>query len=202
MNSTSESGMGANEKPADPELRHIVSVCRSAAARGGVGVLSTGEMLAAALVLNRADWLAEVGYTIVEALERVGPDWVVRLGAARRIMEDDERAAAIVAEGIEQAKVRPVLPAQAPEPVVLDYEATLVTYGHAPGYRDASITVDLRELDGTLDGHRFRASITFRHKGSEDVARHIIAVHNSAWSMLDGPLDREEGEQRPRWLPR
>jgi hypothetical protein len=34
-------------------------------------VQSTGEKLAVAFALNRADWLAEFGYTLVEAIERV-----------------------------------------------------------------------------------------------------------------------------------
>ena len=36
---------------------------------------SAGEKAAVALVLNRADWLAEHGYTIAEAIERTGPEW-------------------------------------------------------------------------------------------------------------------------------
>jgi hypothetical protein len=41
------------------------------AKRGGQAawsVQSTGERVAVALVLNRADWLAEIGYTIPEAM--------------------------------------------------------------------------------------------------------------------------------------
>ena len=33
-------------------------------------VQSTGEQVAVALVLNRADWLEELGYTIAEAIDR------------------------------------------------------------------------------------------------------------------------------------
>jgi hypothetical protein len=40
------------------EIEYLVMKVRDAAA-GGVNALSTGEALAAALVLNRADWLAE-----------------------------------------------------------------------------------------------------------------------------------------------
>jgi hypothetical protein len=49
------------------------------AKRGGHAawaVQSTGEKVAVALVLNRADWLVEHGYTIAEAIERTGPEWV------------------------------------------------------------------------------------------------------------------------------
>ena len=46
------------------------------AKRGGHdawAVQSTGEKVAVALVLNRADWLVEQDYTIAEAIERLVP---------------------------------------------------------------------------------------------------------------------------------
>jgi len=56
----------------------------------GCGGLSTREQLAAAaLVLNRADWLAKLGFTIAEALERLGPDWLAELPAAARTLRDE-----------------------------------------------------------------------------------------------------------------
>ena len=51
---------------------------------GGFGVLSKGEMIAAALVLNRADWLAEMNYTLAEAMERLGGVWLARVPEAAR----------------------------------------------------------------------------------------------------------------------
>jgi hypothetical protein len=39
-------------------------------------VQSTGEKVAVALVLNRGDWLEEIQYTIAEAIERSGQEWV------------------------------------------------------------------------------------------------------------------------------
>lgn len=68
------------------DLEHIVMKSRDAAA-GGRGVLSTGEALAAALVLNRPDWLAEMGYTIAEALQRIGPEWVALIPQAAKALE-------------------------------------------------------------------------------------------------------------------
>ena len=56
------------------DLDHLVSKTLEAAA-GHTGALSTGEALAAALVLNRSDWLARMGYTIHEALYRIGAEW-------------------------------------------------------------------------------------------------------------------------------
>ena len=60
------------------EYEHLCRKSRDAK-RGGHdawGVQSTGEKVAVALVLNRADWLAEIDYTIPEAIERSGAEWV------------------------------------------------------------------------------------------------------------------------------
>ena len=57
---------------------HLLRKSRGAK-RGGHDawtVQSTGEKVAVALVLNRADWLAEIDYTIPEAIDRSGAEWV------------------------------------------------------------------------------------------------------------------------------
>ena len=62
------------------------------AKRGGDAawsVQSTGERVAVALVLNRADWLAEIGYTIPEAIERSGAEWVSILPQVARQLENE-----------------------------------------------------------------------------------------------------------------
>lgn len=41
----------------------------------GWGPLSTGERLYVALAADRADLLSRDGYTMVQALARIGPDW-------------------------------------------------------------------------------------------------------------------------------
>lgn len=55
-------------------MQTILSKIRDAA-NGNLGTLSTGEALIAALVLNRTDWITEMGYTVAQALERIGPNW-------------------------------------------------------------------------------------------------------------------------------
>ena len=63
------------------------------AKRGGHNawsVQSTGEKVAVALVLNRADWLAEMQYTIAEAIERSGPEWVTVVPRIARQLADEE----------------------------------------------------------------------------------------------------------------
>ena len=63
------------------------------AKRGGRdawGVQSTGEKVAVALVLNRADWLEEIQYTVAEAIERSGAEWVAMIPqVARQLMEEE-----------------------------------------------------------------------------------------------------------------
>ncbi|WFU86390.1 hypothetical protein QA644_14805 [Rhizobium sp. CC1099] len=50
--------------------------------------------MAAALVLNRPDWLAEMNYTLAEAIERVGPQWLALIPEAARVLEyEDEHVA-------------------------------------------------------------------------------------------------------------
>ncbi|MCC4613290.1 hypothetical protein LL963_14505 [Xanthomonas campestris pv. esculenti] len=67
-------------------LQRTIEVARAAARIEGPGPLSTGEALTAALVLNRADWLAEMDYTIAEALDRIDSDTVRQLREAERVL--------------------------------------------------------------------------------------------------------------------
>ena len=76
----------------DYVLQQIIDKSR-AARDGHFGVLSTGEKLAAALVLNRADLLASVNYTMAEAIERVGADWLARIPEAARVLEYEAEVA-------------------------------------------------------------------------------------------------------------
>jgi len=72
--------------------QHLLQKARDAK-RGGHGawtVQSTGERVAVALVLNRADWLAEMSYTIAEAIERSGAEWVVLIPQIARELADEE----------------------------------------------------------------------------------------------------------------
>ena len=72
--------------------QHLLHKAREAK-RGGHGawtVQSTGERVAVALVLNRADWLAEMSYTIAEAIERSGAEWVVLIPQVARELADEE----------------------------------------------------------------------------------------------------------------
>ncbi|KAA0892482.1 hypothetical protein [Pusillimonas sp. ANT_WB101] len=64
----------------DTRILHIVQQ----AAHYGIGTMSLGEALTAALVLDRSDWLRERGYSIAQALDRIGPHWAARLAEVAR----------------------------------------------------------------------------------------------------------------------
>jgi hypothetical protein len=71
---------------------HLLRKSRDAK-RGGRDawvVQSTGERVAVALVLNHADWLAEVGYTLPEAIERSGAEWVAMIPQVARQLTEEE----------------------------------------------------------------------------------------------------------------
>lgn len=67
-------------------LEQIVMKTREAIKYGGTRTLSTGEAVAAALVLNRADWLSRMEYTIPDAIDRIGPEWAALIPAAAEII--------------------------------------------------------------------------------------------------------------------
>lgn len=75
----------------DNEYRHFLSKARDAHQGGKAAwsVQSTGERVAVALALNRADWLAEMNYTMAEAIERAGPVWVSLLPRVVRALDSD-----------------------------------------------------------------------------------------------------------------
>lgn len=71
---------------------HLLRKARDAQ-RGGRdawAVQSTGEKVAVALVLNRSEWLAEVSYTIPEAIERSGAEWVAIIPQVARQLAKQE----------------------------------------------------------------------------------------------------------------
>lgn len=84
--------------PNEQTITRLVSLARFAR-DNGYGVLSTGEQLAAALVLNRADWLKDMDYTIGQAIYRLDEGWPECIPYAERILrQDDERRQEIAAQ--------------------------------------------------------------------------------------------------------
>lgn len=76
----------------NPRYEHLFHKSQDAKCGGhdAWAVQSTGEKVAVALVLNRSDWLSEQGYTIAEAIERVGPEWVEMIPQIARQLADEE----------------------------------------------------------------------------------------------------------------
>jgi hypothetical protein len=75
----------------ESEFRHLLGKARDAK-RGGQdawSVQSTGEKVAVALVLNRADWLASIDYTLAEAIERTGSVWLSMVRDVEKVLREE-----------------------------------------------------------------------------------------------------------------
>lgn len=180
------------------ELAHILAKTRDAAAHGP-GALSTGEALAAALVLNRPDWLIAMKYTLAEAIGRIGPEWTALIPAAARQFEKEGNAAQYEDAMKEQrARLAQFSKSREVENAVLQFAAKFVTAGSAPGYRDVYLTFDLEPI-GVEPKHTMRARIALRPQDGEEIAREIADVHRLAWKR-GNPIDASPDEARPRWL--
>lgn len=74
-----------------PEYKHLLRKSLDAK-RGGIdawSVQSTGEKVCVALVLNRADWLTSMDYTLAEAIDRAG-EWLRVIPQVARTLRDEE----------------------------------------------------------------------------------------------------------------
>jgi hypothetical protein len=176
-------------------LEHLVSKVREAMAHGGPGPLSTGEALAAALVLNRADWLQTMEYTIAEALDRIDPDWIPMIPKAAKMVA---QADAVMAAAQETARQTGALQELASGQDTVHVTAKLVTFGHAPGYRDASLVFDLKRI-GAQPAPVLRVDLSIQPEDAESIVGHLLEVHRWAWDR-GAPIDVKPGEARPRWL--
>lgn len=173
-------------------MEHLLSKVRDAI-DGGIGSHSTGEALAAALVLNRPDWLTKLGYTIAEAIDRVGPEWVALIpAAAQMVAQTDE----VLANAAQAARDESTLESVSRPDGGVAVDAKLVTYSNAPGYRDCDFVFD---IERTGQSAKHRLSLRVNPEDGESIARHLIGVHRVAWDDT-GPLDLKPGEKRPRWI--
>lgn len=117
----------------NPDLARIIG-CAQEASWGGISALSTGEALAAALVLDRADWIDRLGFTLAQAIARIEPDWLALLPVAAQLLEQDLNYRAAPPSQEPQA-------ASPGEPVHLD--ARLLSCGYASGCSETLLTFDL-----------------------------------------------------------
>jgi hypothetical protein len=71
--------------------KHLLSKAHDAQQGGedAWGCQSTGEKIAVALVLNRHDWLASMGYTVGEAIDRLGSEWTMAIPEVERALKEE-----------------------------------------------------------------------------------------------------------------
>ena len=79
-------------RPSDKEIvEEILRKVRAVrASEERIGVYSTGEQIAVALVLNKPELFPHGGYTILEAVDRLGPDWTAAALKAQRLLDTDQ----------------------------------------------------------------------------------------------------------------
>ena len=179
-------------------LEHILRVSRYAAKAGGLGPLSTGEGIAAALVLNRPDWLD--GHTIAEALDRIGESWACLIPeAARQLAKEAAIEQDAAADRARETQTDALLSSPTDENQVLHANAKLVTYGNAPGYRSASFQFDVTPLgsDRTMRVELY----VYDPADSESMLLHLRDIHRHAWTRSGKPpLDAKPDERPPAWI--
>lgn len=185
----------------NPVLEQIIAKSRQALRQDSPSTLSTGEAVAAALVLNRPDWLAQMGYTLADAIGRMDAEWLDMIpAAASQLQARTAQEAYAEAERLRQEKLAKIREQRGAKEEI-DLSAKLVTYGNAPGYRDVIVDLDLTPIgeSADTDGHTFRASIRIKPQDGLAIAEHILDVHRFAWRR-ERPLDAKEGEKKPTWV--
>ncbi|UUZ66355.1 hypothetical protein LP417_35690 (plasmid) [Polaromonas sp. P1-6] len=73
------------------EYKHLLGKAHDAK-RGGRdawAVQSIGEKVAVAIVLNQADWLASINYTLAEAIDRTGTEWLSLVPQVERALREE-----------------------------------------------------------------------------------------------------------------
>jgi hypothetical protein len=181
------------ERELSTTLEHMVAKARDAAS-GGLNALSTSEKIAAALILNRPDWLQELNFSFGEALERLGTKWTALIPAAEKIILETD---ATLIEAGQRAKAETFFAGSTGDEV-LEFNAKLVTVGNAPGYRSIPLYFDISAL-GSAKKTRVGLNID-EPKDGEQIASHIADVHKTAWSRELPRLDVKPSEKRPAWV--
>jgi hypothetical protein len=139
-----------------------------------------------------------MGYSIAQAVERVGLDWLEHVPEVERRVRNHSEA---VSQVLYEASLQEAQSALFSGGPLQHLATTLVTIGSAPGYRNPSLVFDLRPIGSDRS---FRAYLTLRNEDCESIVRHIVDVHAFAWECCPerGPIDRRPGEERPTWTYR
>jgi transcriptional regulator with XRE-family HTH domain len=79
-------------EPSDKEI--VESILRKVravrASEENIGIYSLSEQIAVALVLNKPNLIPNGSYTILEAVDRLGPDWTAAALNAQRLLDTDQ----------------------------------------------------------------------------------------------------------------
>lgn len=178
---------------------HLMHKVRDAA-NGGINTMSKGEALAAALVLNRPDWLQSMGYTIAEALDRFEPETIALFRAAERAWNQERQALKQVEDIARYAAATAAVLETSEGETVIDLASQLVTYSEAAGYRDVSLYFDVTPIGPNKAPKTTQICLRIRPEDAYRIVSCLVDVHRFAWQGERGPLDRREGETRPAWL--
>jgi hypothetical protein len=70
---------------------HLLAKAREAKLCGASAwrAQSTGEKVAVAFALNRADWPDNIGYTLAQAIERVDRNWLALIARVERTLANE-----------------------------------------------------------------------------------------------------------------
>lgn len=181
-----------------PRFDHLVDKAKYAQQVGSPGACSTGEALAAALILDRPDWIASMGYTLAEAIGRIDADWVEMIPLAeRQVQSDCEGGAYAPAERLCQEKLAMLRDRQmAGDP--LRFSAQVISLGNAPEYRNLALKLDL-VATGEARAQPMRAMLAFSASGTTQILEYVGDIHRRAWRR-GRPLDAQADEAKPAWL--
>lgn len=180
-------------------IEHLMSKVRSAATAGIAG-MSTGEALFCALVQNRSDWLQQMGYTIAEALARLDDDAVAQISpAAKQWTQEHALAQHVHSVATEEIAAASLLSSPDTDDP-LYFSSRLITYGSAPGYRSASLVLDLQRIGRNASTRLYRVDISIRPEDAEGIIQHLLDVHRFAWARPGRPLNATEAESPPFWI--
>lgn len=186
-------------------IDHLMRAVRHAAAANGSGALSSGEAITAALVLNRADWLADMGYTIGQALDRIDEGDVELIPRAENCGAPNARATP------KSRQLPPALPkwricSATRQVMSRTIPCTSIPssslMGTLRGYRHVYLVFDVSVVGRAVPEKKHRIELRVRAADGDPIVSHIMGVHRFAWSDGNRPIDAAEGERRPTWIDR
>lgn len=85
-----------------------------------------------------------------------------------------------------------------PPPPGDHFHVTYATHGNAPGYRGVTLHVRFEGAAASVAP----TELTFNAADSDSLAQDLLGIHRFVWEDGREPIDKQPGEQRPRWIAR